>query len=71
MSKEERIIALEREVIDTRNAAVELVLGWLQHSQSTPAARRLAAEWFDGASLGAEMSTARLARLMAGALRAA
>lgn len=69
MSSEERIIALEREVIDTRNSAVELLMGWLEHNHSTPAAKRAAAQWFDSASIGAEFGTARLARLLAGALR--
>ena len=69
MSKEDQIIALERELIDTRNAAVELLVGWLQHTHTTPSGRRVAAEWFDGASVGAEIATARLARLVAGALR--
>ena len=69
MSDQDRIIALEREVIDTRNAAVELIVGWLDHNHATPAARRAAAQWFDTAVSGAEIETARLARLVAGALR--
>ena len=71
MSDQERMIALEREVIDTRNASVELIVGWLVHNQATPAARRTAAEWFEGAAVGAEIATARLARLVGAALRAA
>ena len=66
---QERIITLEREVIDTRNAAVELIVGWLDHNHATPSARRAAAQWFDGAVSGAEIEVARLARLVAGALR--
>lgn len=69
MSDQERMIALEREVIDTRNSAVELIVGWLDHIQATPAARRMAAEWFDASARGADLGTARLARLVAGALR--
>ena len=69
VNDQDRIIALEREVIDTRNAAVELIVGWLDHNQATPAARRSAAHWFDGAVVGAEIELARLARLVAGALR--
>lgn len=69
MSDVDRIIALEREVIDTRNAAVQLIVGWLDHNHATPAARRSAAKWFDGAVIGAEIETARLARLVSGALR--
>lgn len=69
VSDEERVIALEREVIDTRNAAVELIVGWLDHNHATPAAKRSAAEWFDGSATGADIGTARLARLVAGALR--
>ena len=71
MSDQERMIALEREVIDTRNAAVELIMGWLGHNHATPAARRAAAEWFDASAIGAEVATARLARLVSGALRKA
>ena len=70
MSDQERMIALEREVIETRNAAVELIIGWLLHNQATPAARRVAAQWFDGSAIGADVVAARLARLVAGALRA-
>jgi hypothetical protein len=69
VSDVDRIIALEREVIDTRNAAVQLIVGWLDHNHATPAARRSAAQWFDGAVIGAEIETARLARLVSGALR--
>lgn len=69
MSNQEQMIALEREVIETRNAAVELIAGWLVHNQATPAARRIAAEWFDGATIGADVAVARLARLVAAALR--
>lgn len=70
MSDQEQIIALEREVIETRNAAVELIVGWLVHNQATPAARRASAQWFDEAGRGADIAAARLARLVAGALRA-
>ena len=70
MSDQERMIALEREVIETRNSAVELIVAWLVHNQATPAARRIAAQWFDSASIGADVAAARLARLVAGALRA-
>ncbi len=69
MSDQDRIIALEREVIDTRNAAVGLILGWLNNTLATPAMRRSAAQWFDAAVVDAEIETARLARLVAGALR--
>jgi hypothetical protein len=69
MSDQDRIIALEREVIDTRNAAVGLIVGWLEHTHTTPAGRRSAAQWFDAAVFDAEIETARLARLVAGALR--
>lgn len=66
---QDRIIALEREVIETRNAAVELIIGWLEHNHATPAARRAAAQWFDVAAIGGDVDAARLARLVAGALR--
>jgi hypothetical protein len=69
VSDQERIIALEREIIDTRNAAVELIVGWLEHTNATPAARRATAQWFEAAVSDAEIETARLARLIAGALR--
>lgn len=69
MSDQERMIALEREVIETRNAAVELIVGWLDQTQTTPAGRRAAAEWFEGSTIGADIAAARLARLVAAALR--
>lgn len=69
VSDEERVIALEREVIETRNAAVGLIVGWLEHALPTPAARRGAAEWFEAATAGADIVEARLARLVAASLR--
>jgi hypothetical protein len=69
VNDQERIIALEREVILTRNAAVELIIGWLAHLNSTPAGRRSAAQWFEDAISGADLETARLARLVSAALR--
>ena len=69
MNEQEQIIALEREVIETRNASVELIVGWLNQNHATPAAKRLAAQWFDDATVGADVPAARLARLVAAALR--
>jgi hypothetical protein len=69
VSSEERIITLEREVIDTRKAAVALIVGWLDDTLATPAARRNAAEWFDSAAVDADAVGARLARLLAASLR--
>jgi hypothetical protein len=69
VTDQDRIIALEREVIDTRNAAVGLIAGWLDANHPTPSAKRDAAQWFDSMTSGADVETARLARLVAGALR--
>jgi hypothetical protein len=69
VSSEERVIALEREVIDTRKAAVALIVGWLDETLATPSARRNAAQWFDGSAVDADVVAARVARLVAAALR--
>ena len=69
VSSEERVIALERELIDTRKAAVALIVGWLGDTLATPSARRNAAQWFDASAVDADVVSARLARLVAAALR--
>jgi hypothetical protein len=69
VSSEERIIALEREVIDTRKAAVALIVGWLNDTLATPSARRNAAQWFDASAVDADALSARLARMVAATLR--
>jgi len=69
MSDQERMIALEREVIDTRKAAALLILGWLNHSDPSMQLRQTAVQWFEDAAIDADMVTARLARLVSGALR--
>jgi hypothetical protein len=69
VSSEERVITLEREVIDTRMAAVALIVGWLDETLATPSARRNAAQWFEASAVDADVLSARLARLVAAALR--
>ncbi len=71
MSDQERLIALEREVIDTRKAAARLIVGWANDTQQSPAARSAVAQWFDRSAVAADIVTARLARLIAAALREA
>lgn len=72
MSPEERIIALERELYDTRRAAVTVILGMADAIAQTPEGREDLARGFDDAAKDATIADpvlARLARLVAGALR--
>ena len=69
MSDRERVILLERELIETRNAATGLVVGWLAHRSARPADYKTAAEWFDQQTIDTDNSTARLARLIAETVR--
>lgn len=69
MSPEERIIALERELDDTRRAAVTLIVGIAEAVAGSPEGREELAQSFEEAAGEADHVTARLARLVAGALR--
>lgn len=69
MSPEERIIALERELDDTRLAAVRLILGIVRTIATTPEGRQEMARGFDEAAAEADPLMARMARLVAAELR--
>ena len=71
MTPEERIIALETELIDTRKAAVAMLLGMAEGMVKTPEGREELAVAFEEAAKDADAITARLARLVATAIRAA
>ena len=69
MTAEERIIALERELDDTRLAAVRLILGIVRTIATTPVGRQEMARGFDEAASEADPLMARMARLVAAELR--
>lgn len=69
MSPEERIIALERELDDTRLAAVRLILGIVRAIATTPVGRQEMARGFEEAAAEADPLMARMARLVAAELR--
>lgn len=69
MTPEERIITLEYELADTRRAAVLMMLGMVEAIARTPEGREELAQGFDEAAEGADAETARLARLVAEAVR--
>lgn len=69
MTPEERVIALEREMEDTRRAAVMLILGIVEAVATTPDGREDLAQGFDEVAGEADHVTARLARLVAAAIR--
>lgn len=69
MSPEERNIALERELDDTRRAAANMMLGMIDAMTKTPEEREEIAQSFDEAAGGVDPAAARLARLVATAIR--
>jgi hypothetical protein len=69
MNSEERIIALERELDDTRRAAASMMLGMIDAMTRTPEEREEIARSFDKAAAGVDPAAARLAWLVAAALR--
>jgi len=69
MNSEERLVAMERELADTRRAAVGLLLGMVDAITHTPLEREEFARALDDAATDAEPVTARLVRLVAGAIR--
>lgn len=69
MNAEERLIAMDRELADTRRAAVGLVLGMVDAIARTPFEREEFARTFEEAATSADEVTARLACLVAGAVR--
>lgn len=68
-SQSERIRALERELHQTRMAAVHMLMGVSDAIASTPDGREDLARGFEEAAAQADAVTARLARLVAQALR--
>lgn len=69
MNSEERIIALERELDDTRRAAALVILGMVDAIAQTPQGREDLARGFDEAANEAARTDpvlARLTRLVAG-----
>lgn len=69
MSPEERIIALEREVGDTRIAAARMILDFAEGVAPTRERRERLARAFEANAQGADQITARLARLVVAELR--
>lgn len=69
MTPEENIFALEREVIETRRIAVGMMLGMMEFMTRTPEEREGIAESFDEAAADGDPTRARLARLVALAIR--
>lgn len=70
MTPEENITALEQEVIDTRRAAVGMMLGMIDAMTQTPEEREEIARSFDEAAEGVDPVRARLSQLVAAAIRA-
>lgn len=70
-SESRRIIELERELIETRNAAVTMILGMAKGISSTQASCDELAAGFEDAAKEADGPTRRLATLVALALRGA
>lgn len=69
MDHELRIIELEREAVDTRNAAVSMILSMAEAIAPSPEGRaELAAGFREAAEAATDPATARLARLVALAL---
>ena len=69
MTLEESIVALEQEVIHTRQAAVGMMLGMIDAMTRTPEEREEIARSFDQAAAGVDPARARLSRLVAAAIR--
>jgi len=69
MNDRGRVLALARELDDTRRAAAKLILDFVQESAPTPEMRERLARAFDAKASGADEITARLARLVALELR--
>ena len=69
MTLDENIIALEQEVIETRRAAVGMMLGMLDAMTRTPEEREEIARSFDQGAAGVDPARARLSPLVAAAIR--
>lgn len=69
MDDKQRIIALERELAETRRAAVMMMVGVLEVITESPEGRERLARGFEDAAEVSDPVAARLARLIALALR--
>lgn len=71
MNLEERILLLEREVIETKRAAVTMILGMADAIANTPEGRAEIAQGFEDAARhpDADPAMVRLSKLVASALR--
>lgn len=69
MTSEERIIALERELDDTRLAAARLIMRMAGGLATSPQARAGLAQVFEEAAGDPDPITARIARMVAAGLR--
>lgn len=69
MTPEEKIRALEEQVIEVRRAAVSMVMGMAEAVTNGPNARHDLARGFDQAAAQSEGEARRLAELVAEALR--
>ncbi|MEQ8898523.1 MAG: hypothetical protein RID23_15660 [Roseovarius sp.] len=69
MTPEEKIKALEDQVIEVRQAAVSMVMGMAEAVTNGPNAREDLARGFDEAATQSEGETRRLAEMVAEALR--
>lgn len=69
MTSKERVIALERELEDTRRTAVEMMLGMLDVTTRTPDEREAVARGFERAATVVDSKSAEFAMLMAAAIR--
>ncbi|MDD9727728.1 hypothetical protein PVV74_19975 [Roseovarius sp. SK2] len=69
MTKEDRIVALEREIIYLRKAAVKVVLSLVEGAIMSPKEREVLARSLELDAKDADEETARLYSLIASALR--
>lgn len=69
VTPEERVIQLERQLIETRSAATNMIVAMSNALARTPDDRERLARSFDAAARDTGSETARLARLVAAALR--
>lgn len=69
MKKEDRIVALEREIVHLRKAAVKVVLSLVEGAIMSPKEREVLARSLELDAKDADEETARLYRLIASALR--
>ena len=65
----ERIIALERELANTRQASKRMILGMIDAMTRTPEEREEIAKSFDEAAAGVDFTTAELAQVIAAMIR--